>query len=1017
MPAATAKSVIFISYSHKDEPEHPRDGEVQWLSFVRTYLQPAAKEGIFTLWEDQHLKGGDDWDPEIEAKLHACDIFILLVSANSMASDYIVDKEIAIIRERQAKEDKVHFYPLLLMPTPKAGLDKVRDKNLRPRDAKAFSGYSPHDRAQHMTDAADEIAALAAEIAKRKSAAAAVTSRGTRLDVTAGLAVRAKAWNPDFDISHLPETAYERLVGRGDQLKVLDEAWADRKTDIVSLIAEGGAGKSALVNEWLKQLQADNYRGAEAVLGWSFYSQGTKERATSAEEFLNWALHKLGIKLETTSATAKGEAIAEGLMRRRVLLVLDGVEPLQHGPDAQLGQLKDLGVRALLRRFAATPAVDAHGLIVLTSRLAVEDIKRWRDGSAPVIDVDRLSDEAGAALLRDNGVWGTDKELKAATHDFDGHPLALGLLATFLKETQTGDVRRRDHIRVYLADPDNPRHDHARRVMESYEREWLAEQPVLIAIMQIVGLFDRPASVDCLKALRQQPVIKRLTDQIVKLDEEGWQRAIARLREIRLLAPADLTAPGALDAHPLIREWFGERLRQRNEAVWKAAHGRLYEHLRDTTREGESPRLEDLAPLYQAIAHGCRAGRHEEALDQIYVRRVSRRQIDGRLEFYSIRKLGAASTDLATISWFFSKPYEVAASSLRTQDRSWVLSTAAFLLRAQGRFVEALSAIRAALQMHEVATQWSYAAVCASILSELELFLGQVANAVAIAKASVDFADRGGDKFESSVRRTTLGDALHAAGQLREAESFFIDAERRQRESSPNTPSLDSLQGYEYCDLLLTMGNWESARKRAGQTLEKNKDTYSLLDRALDNLTLGRATLCGSLESHTTSRSPTEGRDMARNARSRLDEAVDSLRASGNNDDVPRGLLARTTYYRSIGDWDGAARDLDEVEEIAEPGPMRLHLCDMAFQRARLAFAQIQAFAPLNGMMDKDNPPKPTVPSADEIAQLKAEAEKQLDIAADYVDKCGYHRRDEELAELQAVLRGEKKFAELPPRV
>src|SRR5206468_11726592 len=131
------------------------------------------------------------------------------------------------------------------------------------------------------------------------------------------------------------------------------------------------------------------------------------------------------------------------------------------------------------------------------------------------VDVERLSDEAGAALLRDNGVWGTDKELKAAAHDFGGHPLALGLLASFLKETQTGDVRRRDHIRAHFADADNPRHDHARRVMESYEKEWLAGQPVLRAIMHMVGLFDRPASGDCLDALRAKPVIKDLTDQIV----------------------------------------------------------------------------------------------------------------------------------------------------------------------------------------------------------------------------------------------------------------------------------------------------------------------------------------------------------------------------------------------------------------------------------------------------------------------------------------------------------------------
>jgi hypothetical protein len=96
---------------------------------------------------------------------------------------------------------------------------------------------------------------------------------------------------------------------------------------------------------------------------------------------------------------------------------------------------------------------------------------------------------------------------------------------------------------------------------------------------------------------------------------------------------------------------------------------------------------------------------------------------------------------------------------------------------------------------------------------------------------------------------------------------------------------------------------------------------------------------------------------------------------------------------------------------------MRLFFCDRALERARLAFARIEAFAPLNGMLEKDNPPKPAVPSPEQIAELKSEAEKQLKIATDYIEKCGYHRRDEELAELQAVLRGERKFADLPPRV
>src|SRR5208282_3000347 len=300
-----------------------------------------------------------------------------------------------------------------------------------------------------------------------------------------------------------------------------------------------------------------------------------KERATSADKFLNWALAKLKATVATTSASAKGEAIAEALMARRALLVLDGVEPLQHGPGPQAGQLKDQGLRALLRRFAVSPP--GRSLIVLTSRVAVADIQRFRDGAAPVIDVERLSDEAGAQPLRDNDVWGVDRELREASRNLGGHPLALTLLASSLKRKQNSDARLRDHIRGLFADTEGPLRDQARRVMASYEREWLAGEPILLAILHLVGLFDRPASGGCLAALRARPAIPGLTDRLVDLGEDQWRRAVTRLREARLLAPADPSDPEALDAHPLVREWFGERLRQTNEVAWKGAHSRFYD--------------------------------------------------------------------------------------------------------------------------------------------------------------------------------------------------------------------------------------------------------------------------------------------------------------------------------------------------------------------------------------------------------------------------------------------------------
>ena len=96
---SSAKPIIFISYAHADEPEKPRGEEIQWLSFVMKFLRPAVKSGEFAVWVDRLMPGGTKWDEDIEHNLRTCDIFVLLVSANSMGSNYIIDKELEIAPE------------------------------------------------------------------------------------------------------------------------------------------------------------------------------------------------------------------------------------------------------------------------------------------------------------------------------------------------------------------------------------------------------------------------------------------------------------------------------------------------------------------------------------------------------------------------------------------------------------------------------------------------------------------------------------------------------------------------------------------------------------------------------------------------------------------------------------------------------------------------------------------------------------------------------------------------------
>jgi hypothetical protein len=178
---------------------------------------------------------------------------------------------------------------------------------------------------------------------------------------------------------------------------------------------------------------------------------------------------------------------------------------------------------------------------------------------------------------------------------------------------------------------------------------------------------------------------------------------------------------------------------------------------------------------------------------------------------------------------------------------------------------------------------------------------------------------------------------------------------------------LSSLRGSQYCDLLISEAEFADAHDRAAQTLEweRKRQRKNRLNIAHDTLNLGRTSLGRALLSDPSGTAVENACAAARF----LGEAVAGLNATGQLNYVSVGLIARATFLCAVGDWDSAARDFDEAEEIAEPGPMRLYLCDIALERARLALAQFEAFAPLNGLVDP-SPPPPAPPDAAAAAAL-----------------------------------------------
>ena len=343
-----------------------------------------------------------------------------------------------------------------------------------------------------------------------------------------------------------------------------------------------------------------------------------------------------------------GTALGEGHLRilkrfaDRILLVLDGVEPLQQPPGGFGGEFKAPAMKALLRGLAR----HNPGLCIITSRTDITDLGPYehRDGSCLRHSLDSLDPVAARALLRELGVLGPDRELDEAAECFHCHAYDLNLLGNYLaKCTPDREIRGwqqrfpvlKEDERVHpRPDAAGKRAGHGRRMLRAYER-WL-EPPVssrtwlpawlggrkprrspALAVLRLLGLFDRPARSDLLDELRAAPVIPGLTEALVNLPQDDWLRALDQLQGLALIHREPLSMPAegprravtfALDTHPLLREHFGAELRAQNEAGRREGHRRLYAYLCATTKDKPDATLEDLQPLYQAVAHGCQAG-------------------------------------------------------------------------------------------------------------------------------------------------------------------------------------------------------------------------------------------------------------------------------------------------------------------------------------------------------------------------------------------------------------------------
>lgn len=483
----------------------------------------------------------------------------------------------------------------------------------------------------------------------------------------------------EVDLDRIPSSAGQ-FVGRTEELVQISSATTSADTPLVELVAKGGEGKTSLLNRWVENCACDCWGQSKKVFGWSFYSQGLNESEASSDLFFNGALRFFGYEGEIPlSPAARGKMLAERVWQSNGLMILDGVEPLQHPPGPNGGSLKDAGMRTLLRTIALTRTPCT---VLLTTRMPIADLDDFRQSRVKSIPLPPLDVEAARSVLASGAIGATDEQLDVIANGLARHALSVQLAARFIHEALDGDVTQWQEAN--LTQQDEAEGGHAFRVLKSYETWFSRDQdehrgigPQLLEMVRMLGLFDRPVQRDILFRLFDSDFECELNKTLAGKDETHLRRALAKLSDLGLIQVSS-GKHSLVDCHPLVRQYFASRLLEFGKSSNRKMHSVVFAELQNLAPELPANAREN-AVLFQAVRHGKLAGKYQQAL-ALYEKRINHSTAT-----YVWLRLGQYSDVINCMGNFVRRFPDDPIPSLEKADQRLVMNQLGCALMAAGR--------------------------------------------------------------------------------------------------------------------------------------------------------------------------------------------------------------------------------------------------------------------------------------------------------------------------------------------
>lgn len=687
--------------------------------------------------------------------------------------------------------------------------------------------------------------------------------------------------------------------GREELLKDLQRWWDDpvHPDRVRSLVAIGGAGKTAVIERFLSGIKKEELKGS--VLIWSFYEE------PDMDAFLREAC--------IVFAGEEGEGVGGRLERLQraldgsepYLLILDGLERVQSiGRSGRArGDLEDHRLKNLLRSMASGLG---RTRALITSRFKLTDLEQWEGAGYNSIPLDELDKESAVEVLKGWNVRGDENQLLSLAESVGRHALSVSVLGSYLNHYCHGDPQAAEKLKLDEISSDEPQAAKLGRILAGYATSLSNEERDLLIRLSV---FPSGVSVEILCYLIDAggdiagALVGLKQAQLIKLAERLHNQGLVYTYERRNLI--------TYTAHPFLRDYFRKLLGVPSEKIHEAVRSKLAVGL--DSRPAVKPREAEVLDKYEAlIEHSILAGHVEEAFDLFnnvmggsrgsghllhilcdygrIIRTLSLFSPDGELRSISprltpnyrghlINLWGLAAKelgDLKTAELCFDKASELARENKDWDNLSQVLRNSALNAMARGAFPSAQ-----------------------------ELLI-----------KSLEYAEED-DKNARSHSHSYLAATCHALGNIPEAQKNFAKA--KEIFGKP----LHALIGIYEAEHLFALGNKTKAYKHTVENLTKCEHNEWPRYISLCHILLGIISLPDSLSE----------------ARNHLEKAREWTNQSGDLECILRAHTLAAEIAHCSGDYPGALSEANTGLNLAEDCGFGALAIELLLQLSRIHYA------------------------------------------------------------------------------